>query len=261
MPRSIVATTLHADLAGASPPLVLDVRRPFTYRAADSALPGALRRPPDTAEAWQRDLPPGRSAVVYCVHGHEVSQTVASVLDRLGTEAAFLEGGIEGWREAGLELAAKPAFSTLWVTRERPKIDRVACPWLIRRFVDAEARFLYVPPAEVLSVADRTGAVPYDVPGVAMSHEGERCSFDALVRHYGLEGTAMDRLAAIVRGADTDRFDLAPAAAGLFAISLGLSANIPEDPVMMEQGMMVYDALHTWCARLQGETHNWQPSA
>ncbi|MCC7272125.1 MAG: chromate resistance protein [Alphaproteobacteria bacterium] len=259
MPRSITPARLAARIAADDVPCIVDVRRTPAYATAGDALPQAIRRPPETVGAWSRDLAPGRPVVVYCVHGHEVGQQAASTLADLGFDAAYLEGGIEAWRAEGRPVAAKPARSTLWVTRERPKIDRIACPWLVRRFVDSEARFLYVPAARVAAVASETGAVPYDVPDVAFSHEDERCSFDAFVRHYGLGGPAMDRLALVVRGADTSRFDLAPPAAGLFAVSLGLSALYPDDHAMLEQGMVVYDALYTWCGQLQGEAHDWPP--
>ena len=148
-----------------------------------------------------------------------------------------------------------------WVTRERPKIDRIACPWLIARFVDPEAEFLYVPRDDVLRIAEATGAIPYDVPNVELTHVGELCSFDAILAKYGLTDPALGRLAVIVRAADTDRLDLAPQAAGLLAISLGLSANFADDHAMLSQGTVVYDALYSWCRSCQGETHDWRPSA
>ena len=148
-----------------------------------------------------------------------------------------------------------------WVTRERPKIDRIACPWLIARFIDPEAEFLYVPAGEVLGVAATSCAIPYDIPGVEMSHVGELCSFDAFLGKYRLTDPALVQLAAIVRGADTARLDLAPQAAGLLAISLGLSHNYADDHAMLAQGMVLYDALYTWCRACQGETHDWRPAA
>lgn len=147
-----------------------------------------------------------------------------------------------------------------WVTRERPKIDRIACPWLIVRFIDKDAEFLYVPAAEVLKVAKESGATPYDIPGVEMGHDGELCSFDTFLRKYLLTDPALQQLARIVRGADTDRLDLAPQAAGLLAISLGLSRNYNNDHEMLKQGMIIYDALYSWCKELQTETHNWYPN-
>jgi hypothetical protein len=147
------------------------------------------------------------------------------------------------------------------VTRERPKIDRIACPWLIRRFIDPQAEFLYVPTNKVVSVAADMGAIPYDIEGVTFAHEGERCSFDTIVRIFGISDPALDRLATIVRGADTSRHDLAPQCGGLFAISLGLSANFPDDHEMLRHGLVIYDALYTWCRSLQHETHNWPAKA
>lgn len=146
-----------------------------------------------------------------------------------------------------------------WVTRERPKIDRIACPWLIARFIDSEPEFLYVPAREVLDVAARTGAVPYDIPGVEMSHVGERCSFDAFLAKHGLDDPALQQLATIVRGADTSRLDLAPQSAGLYALSLGLSHLYADDHEMLRHGLVMYDALYAWCRACQGETHTWPP--
>ena len=146
-----------------------------------------------------------------------------------------------------------------WVTRERPKIDRIACPWLILRFIDREAEFLYVPASEVLTVAASSGATPYDIPGVEMGHVGELCSFDAFLARYRLEDAALRRLALIVRGADTSRLDLAPQSAGLYAISLGLSRVFADDHEMLRHGLVIYDALYAWCGDGRGETHRWPP--
>jgi hypothetical protein len=146
-----------------------------------------------------------------------------------------------------------------WITRERPKIDRVACPWLIARFIDKEPEFLYVPASQVMSEAQRTGAVPYDVPGVGFSHVGELCSFDAFLARYSLKDPALQQLAAIVRGADTARLELTPQSPGLYALSLGLSHNFSDDQEMLKHGMVMYDALYAWCRACQAETHNWPP--
>jgi len=146
-----------------------------------------------------------------------------------------------------------------WVTRERPKIDRIACPWLIEKFIDKAPEFLFVPSKDVLRVAEETGAIPYDIPGVELSHVGERCSFDAFLGKYRLTDAALATLAVIVRGADTSRLDLAPEAAGLFAISLGLSQNFKDDHEMLKHGMVMYDALFAWCQFCQNEPHSWPP--
>lgn len=146
-----------------------------------------------------------------------------------------------------------------WVTRERPKIDRIACPWLITRFIDKQPEFLYVPADQVLKVAKDSGATPYDIPGVEMTHVGELCSFDAFLKKHQLTDPALQQLALIVRGADTSRLDLTPQSAGLFAISLGLSHNFSDDHDMLKHGMVIYDALYAWCQRCQNESHNWPP--
>mgnify|MGYP001007866675 CR=1 FL=1 len=147
-----------------------------------------------------------------------------------------------------------------WITRERPKIDRIACPWLIARFIDPSAEFLYVPANDVLRVAEDTGAIPYDIPGVELSHVGELCSFDAFLTKYSLDDPALKQLATIVRGADTSRLDLAPQSAGLYAVSLGLSQVFKDDHEMLRHGMVIYDALYAWCKACQAETHNWPPN-
>ena len=147
-----------------------------------------------------------------------------------------------------------------WITRERPKIDRIACPWLIARFIDKDPAFLYVPSGEVLSIAQITGAIPYDIPDVELSHVGDLCSFDAFLAKYGLADPSLAQLAEIVRGADTSRLDLTPQSAGLYALSLGLSRNFGDDHEMLQQGMVMYDALYAWCRSCQAVTHNWPPA-
>lgn len=144
-----------------------------------------------------------------------------------------------------------------WITRERPKIDRIACPWLIAQFIDKESAFLFVPSDQVVAEAKLTGAIPFDIPGVELSHVGNECSFDAFLKKYNLTSPALQDLAAIVRGADTDHLDLAPQCAGLLAISLGLSHNFKDDHEMLSQGMVMYDALYAWCCHARGERHNW----
>jgi hypothetical protein len=148
-----------------------------------------------------------------------------------------------------------------WVTRERPKIDRLACPWLIMRFIDADAELRYVPTAQVLAVAEAEGAIPFDVPGVELTHDGPLCSFDALLKKYRLQDPALERLAVIVRAADTDTLDRSAEAPGLLAITLGLGANIPDDQALLRAGLVIYDALYTWCRTLAGERHGWYPEA
>ncbi len=147
-----------------------------------------------------------------------------------------------------------------WVTRERPKIDRIACPWLIARFIDQQPEFLYVPTGDVFKVAEDTGAIPYDIPNAELSHVGELCSFDAFLAKYHLTDLALRQLAAIVRRADTSRLELTPQSAGLYAISLGLSHQFEDDLKMLEHGLVLYDALYAWCKHCQEEAHNWPPN-
>lgn len=258
---SITPQQLYEQLGTARAPIVLDVRQPADIGADDRYIVSARRRDPEDVARWAGDLPAGAGIVVYCVHGRRVSQGVAALLREQGLDARFLEGGIAGWRERGLPtrhlIAPTPGK---WVTRDRPKIDRIACPWLISRFIDPEAEFIYVPAVQVLPVASETGATPYDIAGVEFTHEGERCSFDTILRVYDIHDPALDHLGAIVRGADTSRHDLTEQCGGLFAISLGLSANFPDDHEMLAHGMVMYDALYTWCRSLQAEKHNWPPN-
>jgi rhodanese-related sulfurtransferase len=263
MTSSIAFPDLQSALRGLQPPLLIDVRKTATFNAATDMIAGALRRDPAHVTAWAKELPPASSAVVYCVHGHEVSQGVAQNLRDAGIAAHYLADGIEeGWKQAGGSLMQKARnASTRWVTRERPKIDRIACPWLIARFVDPAAEFLYVPTANVLSSAQENEAIPYDVPDVAFTHDGDLCSFDAFLKTYRLTDPALARLALIVRGADTAHPELAPQASGLLAISLGLSRNFADDHEMLKHGMVMYDALYAWCKDGQDETHTWNPAA
>jgi rhodanese-related sulfurtransferase len=262
MTTAISVAELRSGLAGTSPPILIDVRRRPAFLEADAMIAGALRREPEEARAWARSLPRASSVVVYCVHGREVSQAAAAALKDAGIAARYLDGGFAAWEAAHAPLDHKPLnASTRWVTRERPKIDRIACPWLIARFVDAQAQFLYVPAKQVLDAAKQRDAVPYDIPDVHFSHDGELCSFDAFLKHYRLSDPALVELALIVRGADTARLELAPQAPGLAAISLGLSRNFQDDHEMLAHGMVMYDALYTWCKEGKEEVHTWNPQA
>ena len=261
MDAAISPKELQSQLAGAQPPLVIDVRRTPAYRSATDMIDGALRRDPATVAEWSRALPRARDIAVYCVHGHEVSQNAAKALRDAGFNARFLDGGIEeGWKGNAGTLARKPKdAATRWVTRERPKIDRIACPWLVARFVDPEAEFLYAPAVDVKRVAAERDAMPYDMPDGAFTHVGELCSFDAFIKTYRLSEPALDKLAVIVRGADTGHLELAPQSAGLLALSQGLSRNFADDHAMLMQGMVIYDALYAWCKVGQSELHTWSP--
>ena len=265
---SISVPDLFARLGSPRWPVVLDVRRPPAYDGDEATLPAALRCPPDEVEAFAASLAPDAEIVCCCVRGHEVSQGAASALRARSFYARYLEGGVAHWREAGLPLLRKHAAfgipgktASRWVTRERPKIDRIACPWLVQRFVDPRAEFAYLPPGEVLGAARAAGSIAYDIPGGAIEHDGELCSFDVMLRAFGLQEPALHELARIVRGADTARLDLTPQSAGLLAVSLGLGQLHADDRELLEQGMTVYDALYAWCRHARAETHGWNPEA
>ncbi len=243
---------LYAHLGTALAPVLVDVRR-TTLAAGDRLIIGARHPLPDDIGQWQSELPSGRPVIVYCADGRELSPNVAAALRSAGIKGAYLEGGLAGWTAGGLP-TRKNLPSDKWVTREHPKIDRIACPWLISRFINPHAEFSYVVPSDVFDVAADTGAIPYDMKDVEFGHHGDRCSFDAILRIFDIHDPALGHLATIVRGADTSRPDLAPQCEGLLAMSRGLSAMFP-DQEMLRHGMVIYDALYTWCHGLQLETH------
>ena len=252
---SISANELYACLGTASAPVLLDVRREEAFSKDNGLIIGAFHRSPEEVEPWSKCLVRDHPVVAYCVHGHEVSQGVAARLQWGGIKASYLEGGIAAWRASGLPTRKNlGAVENKWVTREHPKIDRIACPWLISRFINPLAEFLYVPPAEVIKVAKAEGATAYDIKDAEFGHMGDRCSFDAIIRIFEIKDQALDHLATIVRGADTSRPDLAPQCEGLLAISHGLSANHRDDHEMLKHGMVIYDALYTWCRLQRGRS-------
>jgi rhodanese-related sulfurtransferase len=256
--NAISADKLARLLGTPACPALIDVR------PSGDLIPGAVRRPAEEVDAWAGSLG-AANVVAVCHHGGERSAGVAAWLRQAGIRAEILEGGAEGWAGAGLPLVREAVLPprdaqgrTRWVTRARPKVDRIACPWLIRRFVDPAAMILFVAPAEVGGVGERFDAAPFDVEGVYWSHRGELCTFDVMVEELGLAGLpALQRLATIVRGADTAHPELAPQAAGLLAISLGLSRMFADDGEQLEAGLLVYDALYRWCRDAVDETHDW----
>ena len=251
IPLSVSTSELYAHLGTALAPVLVDVRRQDTFDADDRLIIGAVHHSPGEVDRWSSDLPSACTVVAYCSHGGEVSQGVAKTLCAAGIKATYLEGGISGWQEMKLPTRGKlrGRADNRWVTREHPKIDRIACPWLISRFINPSAEFIYVPPDQVTAVAENTGGIPYDIKGAEFGHVGERCSFDAIVRIFDIKDPALDRVATVVRGADTSRRDLAPECEGLYAISFGLSANFPDDHEMLRHGLVIYDALYTWCRK------------
>ncbi|WP_442865972.1 chromate resistance protein ChrB domain-containing protein [Aminobacter sp. HY435] len=250
-------------------PLIVDVRREAVFAAAPTRIAAALWRDHMKVDEWLPQLPEGRRIVVYCAHGHNVSEIALAKLLAAGADAAVLEGGIDAWQAAGGPMVVREAPGlepglprpSEWVTRARPKIDRIACPWLIRRFIDPLAVFHFVSAEWVKDIADETGAIPFDIKEVHYSHRGDDCSFDTLISEFGLTDPALLHLARIVRGADTARLDTEPQAAGLLAISLGLSAIEDDDHAQLEMGMTIYDGLYGWCRHATDETHNWPARA
>ena len=242
---------LSQRLAVFPPPTLVDVRRQPAFDTNPEVIPGALRRSPEAVDSWAGALEPWRPVVVYCAAGHEVGKDAAAALRARGLDARYLTGGLEQWRVEGNPTRPHVA-PTRWVTRERPKIDRIACPWLVRRFIDPAAQFFYVQKAEVRAFAAANNATAYDIPDVPYGHVGTECSFDAFIRRHELRHPALAQLAAIVRGADTAALDLAAQAPGLLAVSRGLSRMFADDHEMLKWGMLVYDALYTSCLDAQG---------
>jgi rhodanese-related sulfurtransferase len=244
-------------------PMIVDVRIDTDHASDPRLLPGSIRRDHRTVSSWAGEYA-GRFVVAVCRHGQKLSQGVAAWLRHAGARAESLDGGFESWVKAN-GLLVRPNHvpereqqgRTVWVTRARPKVDRIACPWLIRRFIDPSAVFLFVTPPEVADVADRFRATPFDIEGVFWSHRGDLCTFDVMVEEFGLHCEALGRLAMIVRGADTARPDLAPQAAGLLAVSLGLSRMHRGDLVQLEQSLPLYDAFYRWSRDAVAEEHNW----
>lgn len=245
-------------------PDLIDVRTDEEFALDPRLIPGARRRDWQTASVWARFVK--GEAIVYCQQGLKLSEGVAAWLRHYGANANNLEGGFEAWVAAGqpaistAKLPARdPEGRTTWVTRSRPKIDRIACPWLIRRFVDPQAVILFVAPSEVKAVAERFEAAPFDTGDAFWSHRGSRCTFDTMVDELGISTEPIQRLAAIVRSADTATFETVPEANGLVAISLGLSRMYSDDTEQLDAGMVIYDALYRWCRDATDEVHihNW----
>jgi rhodanese-related sulfurtransferase len=244
-------------------PALIDVRTDDDFAANPRFIPGASRYSYEHVREWAPAFA-GRSVVVVCHRGKKLSEGAAAWLRQSGIAAESLEGGTEAWAQAGLSMVPQDKIPerdtdgrTVWVTRARPKVDRIACPWLIRRFVDPRAVFLFVAPAEVAAVGERFNATPFDIEDVHWSHRGDNCTFDVMVEEFGLATEPLKRLALMVRGADTGRPDLSPQAPGLLAASLGLSRMYGDDLAQLEAGLQLYDAFYRWCRDATGETHNW----
>ncbi len=242
-------------------PQILDVCTPEDFAEDPFLVPSSVKTSAaDVLETLSGDI--DRPIVVVCQKGKKLSHGTAALLRANGRQAEVLTGGMYGWRDAGLPRVPAAALpqpqngSTLWVTRHRPKIDRIACPWLIRRFVDPKAQFLFVPPADVMAVAEKFNATAFDVENAPFTHGGDTCTFDAVIDTFGLSHSALDSLATVVRAADLGQHHLAPEAAGLLAISVGLSRQFTNDTEQLDAGLKVYDALYRWARDGQSETHN-----
>jgi rhodanese-related sulfurtransferase len=261
--HSITPAKLARLIGTPACPVLVDVRIDEDFKADPNFIPGAVRRSHSDVAEWAPSLS-GKTVVAICKKGQKLSEGVAAWLRHVGASANVLDGGTEAWAKEKLPSvpasklpAHDPQGRTVWVTRARPKIDRIACPWLIRRFIDPSAVFLFVTASEVEAVGERFGAVPFDIEGVHWSHRGELCTFDVMIEEFGLGIDALSRLATIVRAADTDRLDLSPEAPGLLAASLGLSRIYADDHQQLEAGTLLYDAFYRWCRDATAETHNW----
>ena len=262
-PTQITPAQLSRLIGTPDAPIILDVILDEDFALSPRLIPTAARHSHLTI-AEQAPSLRGQKVVVVCQKGFKISQGSAAILRDQGVKAETLEGGNLAWQEAGLptiphsKIPEKNAQGrTVWVTRQRPKIDRIACPWLIRRFIDPGAQFLFVEASQVQNVAENFGAIPFDVENVPFSHKGEMCTFDALLETFELSIPALDHLALIVRGADTGRADLAPQSAGLLAASLGLSRMFRDDLEQLEAGLTLYDAFYRWARDATSETHTW----
>ena len=244
-------------------PVLLDVRTDEDFADDPRILPASIRHPfTDVATLASRLK--GCRVVVYCQKGLKISEGAAAVLHSHSINAEVLEHGHFGWRDAGQLMVnsqlipeRNPEGQSVWVTRLRPKIDRIVCPWLIRRFIDCNAQFLFVTASEVTAVAEKFNAAPFDIEEVFWSHRGDNCTFDTLLHEFGLQADALDPVATIVRGADTNKPELAPQCYGLLAASLGLSRMYSDDLEQLEAGMLLYDALYRWSRDAVNEKHDW----
>ncbi len=261
-PNEITCSQLNRLVGTDAAPVIIDLRIDEDYQLDPRLIPTAFRYPFEQI----LDLLPqlvDKQVVVSCHRGRKISLGAMALLRSHGVVAEVLSGGHVAWHEAQLPLIPVESLQCpggLWVTRHRPKIDRIACPWLIRRFVDPKARFLFVPPAAVVEVAEKYAATAFDVADVFWTHRGDQCTFDMMLHEFSLETEPLLRLATIVRAADTDQLHLAPQAAGLLAASLGLSRMYKDDQRQLEAGMQLYDAFYRWCRDATNEGHEWIPS-
>lgn len=275
-PNEITVSQLARLIGTPDAPIIVDLCIDEDFALDPRLIPTSFRHSfTDTASLAEQIR--GKHAVFYCQKGKKISQGAAAIARSLGIRCEILVGGQHAWRDAKLPMVPAARLQTIestalraetsdpggasarsvWVTRHRPKIDRIACPWLIRRFVDPTAKFLFVSPSSVLDVAEKFNATAFDVEGVYWSHRGEQCTFDTMVAEFELSFDALATVATIVRGADTDQLQLAPQAAGLLAMSLGLSRMYRDDLAQLNAGMLLYDAFYRWARDATDEGHDW----
>lgn len=257
-PNEITTARLNRLIGTPDCPAIVDICIEPDFAADPYLIPGSFRHSHTDIPGLIERLD-GRATVIVCQKGLKLSQGLVAWLRSEGLRAEYLQGGMFAWRDdpatRRIPAAVLPKTS-LWVTRHRPKIDRIACPWLIRRFVDRQARFLFVSPGEVAGVAERYGATVFDVEGAPFAHVEEACTFDAMLDAFHLHSEPLDRMATVIRAADTDRHDLAPQAAGLLAVSVGLSRQYKDDTDQLQAGMHLYDALYRWARDGFEERHD-----
>lgn len=266
-PTQITVSQLSRLIGLPDAPILVDVCIDEDFALDPRLIPGSFRHPFDDIASLVPQLA-GARVVVLCQKGLKLSQGAAAVLRASDISAESLQGGLLDWADAGQPLIPaallpqrQASGGTRWVTRHRPKIDRIACPWLIRRFIDPRAEFLFVAPSQVLQVAEKFAATPFDIEDVFWSHRGERCTFDTMLDEFSLNVPTLQHLAQIVRAADTNRLDLAPEAAGLLAASLGLSRMFRDDLAQLDAGMLLYDSFFRWARDATDEGHDWPASS
>jgi len=266
-PAQISISQLNRRIGLPDSPIIIDICTDEDFSLDPRLIPSSFRFPFSNIE----NLVPfliDKQVVVVCHKGKKLGQGTAALLRHHGISAEYLKGGITSWCDADLSLipvSSLPSFDSsrgsLWVTKQRPKIDRIACPWLIRRFVDRNAKFLFVESSEVLDVADKFEATPFDVSGAYWNHKDDKCTFDLMLKDFNLETEALLKLAEIIRGADTNNLNLTPQSSGLLAASLGLSRMYRDDNDQLEAGLLLYDAFYRWCRDANSELHDSHQSA
>ncbi len=262
-PVQISISQLSRLIGTPDAPVILDVRIDEDFNADPQLIPAAIRHPFDKVDAIAEQFT-GKKVAVYCQKGLKISEGSAAILRSCGVNAEVIEGGHFAWRDAKMPMvpaskipAQNPQGQSVWVTRVKPKIDRIACPWLIRRFVDPNARFLFVTASQVQNVAEKFNAEAFDIEGVFWSHRGDRCTFDTMLEEFELQTEPLQRLANIVRAADTDCLDEVPQASGLLAASLGLSRMHSNDLTQLDAGIGLYDMFYRWARDATDESHTW----